>query len=301
MINDGLDWETIMKQTITWNVRSLGMALLVLWQFGCATDGANAPVDPATPAPVQLDQASLEPATETPELEDTATPTDEDNDMTESYHPDSGQTVFHALELQDGTTLNYAVVLPNDFDSNKTHPVLLALPPGPQTEPMVNMGLERYWGQAAIDRGWVVLSPVAPGGVLFFQGSEAHLPGFMDRMAELYRPEENKYHLAGISNGGLSAFRIALQYPERVHSVLALPGLPPTQAEFQKLDLLTDIPVAMFVGEQDTQWRDGMAKTEQELARLGGKVFLEVVPDEGHVIQSLSGGEALFDLLESYR
>jgi hypothetical protein len=83
--------------------------------------------------------------------------------------------------------------------------------------------------------------------------------------------------------------------------VLALPGLPPTQAEFQKLDLLTDIPVAMFVGEQDTQWRDGMAKTEQELARLGGKVFLEVVPDEGHVIQSLSGGEALFDLLESYR
>ncbi|HEX9926196.1 MAG TPA: hypothetical protein VGD99_26300 [Anaerolineae bacterium] len=83
--------------------------------------------------------------------------------------------------------------------------------------------------------------------------------------------------------------------------MLALPGLPPTQAEFQELDLLTDIPVAMFVGEQDAQWRDGMEKTEKELARLGGSVSLEVVPDEGHVIQSLSGGEELFDLLESYR
>jgi dipeptidyl aminopeptidase/acylaminoacyl peptidase len=290
-----------MKKKITLNAGFLWLALLVFGLSGCATDEANAPVDPVTPAPVQLDEASPETAAATAQPEDAVTPTNEDNDMTESYQPDSGQTVFHTLELQDGTTLDYALVLPNDFDSNKTQPVLLALPPGPQTEAMVNTGLERYWGQAAIDRGWVVLSPVAPGGVFFFQGSEVHLPEFMDRMAELYRPEGSKYHLAGISNGGLSAFRIALQYPERFHSVLALPGLPPTQAEFQELDLLVDIPVAMFVGEHDTQWRDGMEKTEQELARLGGNVFLKVVPDEGHVIQSLSGGEELFDLLESYR
>lgn len=290
-----------MRRKNTLDVRLLWLALLVLGLSGCATNEANGPVGPATAAPVRLDEASPEPAAETAQPEDTATSTDEDNDMTASTHPDSGQTVFQTLELADGTTLDYAVVLPNDFDPNKMHPVLLALPPGPQTEAMVNTGLERYWAQAAINRGWVVLSPVAPGGVLFFQGSEIYLPEFMDRMAELYRPEGGKYHLAGISNGGLSAFRIALQYPDRFHSVLALPGLPPTQAEFQQLDLLTDIPVAMFVGEQDTQWREGMAKTESELARLGGNVFLEVVPGEGHVIQSLSGGEELFDLLESYR
>ncbi|MCP5094154.1 MAG: hypothetical protein GY943_01240, partial [Chloroflexi bacterium] len=69
---------------------------------------------------------------------------------------------------------------------------------------------------------------------------------------------------------------------------------------FDKLERLVDMPVAMFVGEGDSTWLVEMEKTEEALTALGGTVSLEVAEDEGHVIQSLTG-DALFDLLDSYR
>lgn len=214
---------------------------------------------------------------------------------------ETGMVTYQTMALSDGTTLDYAVALPADFDPAQTYPILLALPPGGQNRAMVQTGLDRYWAAKGIELGWIVLSPVAPGGILFFQGSEAMIPEFLERTATVYQPEGGKYHLAGISNGGISAFRIAFNHPELIHSLLALPGLPRNEADFQKLERLTDIPVAMFVGAQDTGWIGRMEETEAELSRLGGQVSLEIVPNEGHVIQSLDGGEELFALLEAYR
>ncbi len=57
----------------------------------------------------------------------------------------------------------------------------------------------------------------------------------------------------------------------------------------------------MFVGENDDgRWIERMAEAEAELARLGGQVSLTIVPNEGHVIQSLTGAD-LYDLLDSFR
>ncbi|MFQ5399143.1 MAG: hypothetical protein ACE5E7_06040 [Anaerolineae bacterium] len=115
------------------------------------------------------------------------------------------------------------------------------------------------------------------------------------------RPENGRFHLAGVSNGGISAFRIAINQPERFHSMLVIPGMLRTEDDFQKLDRLAKLPVAMFVGENDTAWLAQMQAAQTRLAELGGDVFLEIVPGEGHVIQSLQGGERLFDFFESHR
>jgi predicted esterase len=69
----------------------------------------------------------------------------------------------------------------------------------------------------------------------------------------------------------------------------------------QNLAVLKDIPVTMFVGQEDTAWAQAMQRAQQELTRLGGQASLEIIPDEGHVIQSLTRGEKLFDLLDSFR
>lgn len=208
---------------------------------------------------------------------------------------------YQSMEFQEGTTLHYAVLTPKNFDTTRTYPILLAFPPGGQSQDLVQWGLDSYWADQAIKRGWIVLSPVAPGGQLFFQGSEALIPQFLEQTSEMYHPEGGKYHVAGVSNGGISAFRVALQNPDKTQSLLVLPGFPRTKEEFQKLETLKDIPVAMFVGEQDSSWVATMQATEEELSRLGGDVSLEIVPGEPHVIKSLVGGEALFDLLESFR
>lgn len=217
-----------------------------------------------------------------------------------SIEPES--VTYHEMALADGeTTIEYALVLPPEFDPSQSYPILLALPPGPQTRTMVDNGLRLYWEPGAFKNGWIVVSPVAPGGILFFRGSEAFLPEFLDNISAMYPPEGDKFHVGGISNGGISAFRVATMMPERVHSVLAVPGVPANESDFEKLNLLVDIPVAMHVGENDTGWLDRMEETEAELQRLGGDVSLTVAGGEGHVIQGLSGGAVLFAFLNSTR
>ena len=205
---------------------------------------------------------------------------------------------YYQMTMADGTPLEYGVVLPDGYVAGESYPVLLAFPPGPQTKAMVVAG-NGYWGAEAQKRGWVVVSPIAPGGTLFFQGAEQYLPEFLERIAALYPPQGGKLHLAGVSNGGISSFRIATIMPEQFASITAVPGFPQT-ADFEQLGKLVEIPIAMFVGENDTSWVERMTATEAELKQLGGQVSLTIVPNEGHVIQSLTGAE-LYDLLDSYR
>lgn len=200
------------------------------------------------------------------------------------------------LALPDGGEMAYVLWLPDDFEAERSYPLLLALPPGPQTLEMVGAGLG-YW-RSGPGRGWVVVSPEAPQGQLFFQGAEVHIPTLLDAIAEVVIADG--VHLAGISNGGRSAFRIARLDPDRFASLLVLPGIPPDEADFDALELLTSLPVRMFVGENDASWVERSRVTAARLADLGGDVELTVVPNEGHVIQSLSG-DLLFDLLDGLR
>lgn len=206
------------------------------------------------------------------------------------------QPQLRTLPLDGGGAMQYALWLPDGFDPERSYPLLLALPPGPQTLAMVEAGLG-VW-RAGPPRGWAVVSPVAPEGRLFFQGSEVHIAALLDAVAAEVRVEG--IHLAGISNGGRSAFRIARLDPERYASLVALPGYPPERADSDALDLLTAMPVRMFVGESDAGWVERSQEAAERLRALGGDVALTVVPNEGHVIRSLSGDD-LFDLLDTLR
>ncbi|MCB0163569.1 MAG: hypothetical protein KDI79_05035 [Anaerolineae bacterium] len=208
---------------------------------------------------------------------------------------------YQTIKLADNKILEYALALPAGFDPARPYPVLLAFPPGLQSRDMVAWGLSSYWLPEARRRGWLVVSPAAPHGVLFFKGAEALIPEFLQQIAAQVTLEGDKFHLAGISNGGISSFRIALNNPELFHSITVLPGFPPTDADMDNLAVLKNIPVNMFVGQQDTVWVDKMKAAQIKLTELGGSATLEVVSGEGHVIQRLAGGQELFDLLDSLR
>ena len=210
----------------------------------------------------------------------------------------SGLT-YQNIILADGSELGFALLLPGDFNPAQSYPVLLALPPGGQSRDMVEAGLGSYWISGAAGRDWIVVSPIAPGGNLFFRGSDRLLPELLEAIGGQLLVEGDKYHLAGISNGGISAFRIAVQHPELFHSMVVLPGFPADQ-DFSKLDRLSGMPVTMYVGEFDTEWVQEMSETQRELERLQVKSRLEIVPGDGHFISKVTG-EQIFELLESYR
>jgi predicted peptidase len=213
-------------------------------------------------------------------------------------HAVSAAEYFEA-ELTDGTLIDYALVLPDGFDSARTYPALLAFPPGPQTRAMVDAGLQSYWENMAIERGYIVVSSIAPDGHLFFQGGASLVPEFLDVILESLPIEDELFHVTGISNGGLSGFRVALDYPERFLSLMALPGFPPGEGDLDTLDRLDGMAINMFVGEFDQFWRERMVDTSEELARLGQPVHFEVLPGEGHVMRAIAraGAARLFDLL----
>jgi predicted esterase len=212
----------------------------------------------------------------------------------------AGGHEYRELRTAGGGRLRYALSVPDDFEPSGTYPVLLAFPPGPQTESMVEAGFNRYWGNQASARGWIVVSPVAPDGQLFFRGGETLIPALLDQIASEFQIEGGRFHVAGSSNGGLSAFRVALEHPTRVQSLIVLPGGPPTEADVGILGRLEGIPVRMFAGARDTTWVQLMRDTEERLKALKIAVETTTFPSEGHVPISLDG-DPIMELLEGLR
>ncbi len=201
----------------------------------------------------------------------------------------------------DGTTIDYVTVIPDGFEVGDTAPVLLALPPGGQSLDLTRSVTVGTYAEQALARGWVVLSPAAPDGELYFQGSERLIPSLMDWMETWVDFEGDRAHVAGISNGGISSFRVAAAQPERFASIVAFPGFPRSDEDTAALETLRDIPVRLFVGEEDTGWVAPMQETLATLTDLGGDVTLDIRAGEGHVMQSLSNGVQIFDELDANR
>lgn len=207
---------------------------------------------------------------------------------------------YRSLVTGDGTRIAYAVVLPEDYQPGESYPVMLAFPPGPQTQAMVEAGL-RYWEGEGAHRGWVVVSPVAPRQGLYFQGGAPYIADVLAEIAGKFNVAGGKVHVSGISNGGISAFHAAAAFPKMIESITVLPGFP--IAGNNVLTRLKDVPLIMFVGARDQRWIARMDATAEAMRQLGGDVHYEVVPGEGHLIRSLAGGNAsrLFDLIEGKR
>lgn len=207
---------------------------------------------------------------------------------------------YRSFAAADGTRIDYAVVLPDGYEPGESYPVMLAFPPGPQTKAMVEAGL-RYWEGEGARRGYVVVSPVAPRQGLYFQGGAPYIADIFAEISGRYNVAGGKVHVSGISNGGISAFHAAAAFPELIKTITVLPGYP--QAGNQILERLKDVRLIMFAGERDRGWISRMDATAEAMRRLGGDVHFEIVPGEGHVIQSLAGRNAsrLFDLIEERR
>src|SRR5579871_6391356 len=79
----------------------------------------------------------------------------------------SAAAVRESTAKVGGTTVRYKVVLPNTYDPAKSYPAVLAFPPGGQDMEMVDATLNGNYRAEAERRGYIVVEPAAPDGVLF--------------------------------------------------------------------------------------------------------------------------------------
>jgi poly(3-hydroxybutyrate) depolymerase len=196
-----------------------------------------------------------------------------------------------------GMQVDYKIILPAAFDSARTYPTILAFGGGPQTMVMVDTGLNRYWGGEAQRRGYIVVSPAAPGGQLFFENGARIFPEFLDMILREYKVEGGRMHVAGFSNGGISAFHVASLYPKYFWSVTGLPGLL-NDATPAKVEVLKPICIYMDVGGNDAGWRGAMEQQSEMFKQKGFTVEFRVEENQNHVLSlGPEGIKRIFDYL----
>ena len=125
----------------------------------------------------------------------------------------------------NGLQVTYKVVLPEGYDVTRTYPTVLVFTGGPQTLQMAGNTLESDWRKEGERRGYILVSPGTPDGSLFFEGADRVFPQFLEQLLHDYKVKGGKFHVAGHSNGGLSAFHVAARYPQYFTTLTGYPGL----------------------------------------------------------------------------
>jgi len=208
--------------------------------------------------------------------------------------------VFEKMTTADDTTVHYKVVLPNGYDPAKTYPAVLALGGGPQTMNTVDNILNRNFRAEAEKRGYIVVAPAAPDGQLFFLEGDRIFPEFLKVILADYKIRDGRFHIAGVSNGGIAALHVAAANPQYFISVTAFPGYmwEPSAA---KLQAISNMCVFMYVGEHDPYMWHGEMKREAAILRAYGAVArYSVEAGQPHRLETLAGANAsrLFDGFE---
>ena len=200
-----------------------------------------------------------------------------------------------------GTPVHYKVVLPKTYDGSKPVPAILAFPPGAQNAEMVLTTVERNWRAEAEKRGYIVIVPAAPLGRLFFQEGARVFPEFLEQMLREYKIRDNKFHIAGMSNGGISAFFLAAAYPQYFISITGFPGYLP-DATPESIQAISHMCIDMYVGELDSGWRAQMKQQSDQFRAQGLHVQFSVEGGQSHVMSTLTGDGAarLFTMIEKY-
>jgi poly(3-hydroxybutyrate) depolymerase len=199
-----------------------------------------------------------------------------------------------------GTTVHYKVVLPTGYDPEKAYPAILAFGGGPQTMQMVDGILNRNLREEAEKRGYIVVAPAAPDDELFFESGARIFPEFLKLILADYKIQDNKFHIAGPSNGGIAAMHVAAANPQYFLSVTAFPGYmwEPSNA---KLAAISKMCVFLYVGENDEyRWHAEMKKEVDWLNSKGTVARYTVEKGQPHRMETLAGPNAarLFDGFE---
>jgi len=197
-----------------------------------------------------------------------------------------------------GATVTYEVVMPSGFDPARAYPAVLVFGGGPQTQRMARMEAER-WRPEAERRGYIIISPATPDGSLFFEAADRIFPSFIEMILHDYRVA-GKIHIAGLSNGGTSAFHVAARYPQYFSTLTGYPGLL-DGPESRLASVVKSMCIFMHVGDRDTGWRSAMEKQSKELAAKGFSVRFGVEKNEDHVIRAADLAAHMLDEIESCR
>ncbi len=201
-----------------------------------------------------------------------------------------------------GTQVAYKVLTPPGYDPAHAYPTVLVFTGGGQDLRGAENTLKQDWQGEAEKRGYIVISPAAPMGDLFFEAGDRVFPAFLDAIRRDYHVA-GKLHVAGHSNGGLSAYHVASKYPAYFSTVTGYPGLL-DEGEMSRAPALKPLCLYMHVGERDELgWTEPVRQEANALKQQGYRIQFTLEKGQGHRLHAkeIDLSRRLFDEIESCR
>lgn len=199
-----------------------------------------------------------------------------------------------------GLKITYKVVLPAGYDATKTYPTVLVFTGGGQSLQAAGNTLEADWRAEGERRGYILVSPAAPDGHLFFEQGDRAFPAFLDAILHDYKVPKGKLHVAGHSNGGLSAFHVAARYPQYFSTLTGYPGLLDGADDLARMPAIKALCISMHVGDLDESWKGAMQKQYEDLKKKGYNIQFAIEKNQQHRLKAaeIDLSRRLYDEIE---
>jgi poly(3-hydroxybutyrate) depolymerase len=196
-----------------------------------------------------------------------------------------------------GLQVTYKVVLPTGYEPARSYPVILVFTGGAQQLRGAENTLNTDWREEAERRGYIAISPGTPNGSLFFEDADRIFPEFLDQILRDYKAQGGKLHVAGHSNGGISAFHVAAKFPSYFTTVTGYPGL----LQGHPAAALKPLCLYMHVGDRDTGWLSAMKQQADTLRTEGFRIAFAIEKGQEHRLRApeINLSPRLFDEIEN--
>lgn len=192
------------------------------------------------------------------------------------------QQSAHKVLLKPEMEMQYLLYLPDGYkvESEAGFPLLLFLHGGGESGNDLDR-VKTHGPPSMIEEGksfpFLVLTPQNPYPRKFW--NETALITLLDKIEKEYRVDPSRVWVAGMSRGGYGAWRLAIQYPDRIAALVAICGESPDH--YAKW--LGDMPIWVFHGEEDHTI--AIRESDEMVAALkknGNPVRYTRYPDTGH-------------------
>lgn len=217
----------------------------------------------------------------------------------ETPQSDGNLQPYQSHRAFNNIVIQYAVFLPEEFDTGRDYPTVLAFPAGAMGREDADDMTERMWGTPASRGEWIVVVPLVPGEDWRTHPNHHALNDLLDHIKDHYPVRDDKFHIMGYGRMGsdiastwsnmsgdyFSSLTTASGAPYRTWDEGDLEHLPTDEGA--RLDLL------IVLGEEDETTTVDTEEAKVRLDGVGYPYTFEIIEGDDVALESLSNGGLL--------
>ena len=172
-------------------------------------------------------------------------------------------------------------------------PTVIFIPGGAGLRRNAQRAWESYLSEARAVESFRIIIPYSAN--LEFLEEFSRTFEILDEVLACYGGDPAQVHVAGFSNGGLAAFALMLQRPDRFTTLLGAPGEFAAVNPREWAKALAGKSVFNGVGENDNDWKPEVKETHDALVSVGIDSVYGEFPGQGHSARDGFDKNVLFD------